>query len=100
MPQMVRGDLDEATLKAIAKKTGGRYFRADDVASLAQIYGELDKIEPVSKDQQSWRPVEELYAWPLGASLLLSVLIAVGLSGGLGALAAWRRPAGAGEQHA
>ncbi|MDQ2734722.1 MAG: VWA domain-containing protein [Pseudomonadota bacterium] len=75
--QQVPSDLDENALKAIAQKTGGRYFRASDVASLADIYGLLDKIEPRSKDQQSWRPVEELYLWPLGAALLLSALVAL-----------------------
>jgi Ca-activated chloride channel family protein len=81
MQQLVGGDLDEDTLRAIAQKTGGRYFRAADVATLTQIYGLLDRIEPVSKDEQSWRPVEELYSWPLAAALLLSVLIALMSSG-------------------
>jgi Ca-activated chloride channel family protein len=107
--QTVQGDLDEDTLRAIAKKTGGRYFRAADVVSLAQIYAELDKIEPLSKDAQSWRPVEELYVWPLAAALLLSVLVALGLSGtgagggagaGAGAGALWSRPRAAGGKHA
>ena len=77
MPQMVESDLDEDALKAIASKTGGRYFRATDVASLSQIYGLLDQIEPMSRDAQSWRPVDELYAWPLGAALALTVLLAL-----------------------
>lgn len=81
MPQIVHGDLDEESLQTIAQKTGGRYFRAADVASLAQIYAALDKIEPASKDEQSWRPVDELYAWPLGAALFLSVLIAFSIAG-------------------
>ena len=81
MTQQAPSDLDEDALKAIAQKTGGRYFRASDVASLADIYGLLDKIEPRSKDQQSWRPVEELYLWPLGAALLLSVLVALSAIG-------------------
>ncbi len=75
--RMASGDLDEATLETIAEKTGGRYFRARDTARLAQIYDLLDRIEPVSEDQQTWRPVDELYFWPLGAALLLSVLIAL-----------------------
>ncbi len=92
-------DLDENALRAIAQKTGGRYFRASDVASLADIYGLLDKVEPRSKDEQSWRPVEELYLWPLGAALLLSVLVA------LSAIGAWpqgRKVSGArsGARHA
>lgn len=76
--RMLRGgtsELDEASLKAIAQKTGGRYFRARDTRSLQQIYALLDEIEPVSEDEQSYRPVEELYAWPLALALLLSVLL-------------------------
>jgi Ca-activated chloride channel homolog len=83
MPQTVRGDLDEDALKAVAQKTGGQYFRAADVATLAQIYGLLDKIEPASKDAQSWRPVQELYWWPLASALLLSVLVALSFNGWL-----------------
>ncbi|MGB5453073.1 MAG: VWA domain-containing protein [Sedimenticolaceae bacterium] len=70
-------ELDEASLQAIAQKTGGRYFRARDTRSLQQIYALLDEIEPVSEDEQSYRPVEELYAWPLALALLLSLLTAL-----------------------
>jgi Ca-activated chloride channel family protein len=83
MSQVVGSDLDEDSLKAIANKTGGRYFRAADVAALEQIYALLDRIEPISKDAQSWRPVEELYFWPLAGALLLSVLIALSIDGWL-----------------
>jgi Ca-activated chloride channel family protein len=68
-------ELDEKTLRAIADKTGGRYFRARDTGSLADIYALLDEIEPVSEDTQSYRPVHELYAWPLAGSLLLTLLM-------------------------
>jgi len=72
----VRGnDLDEPTLKAIAAKTNGRYFRARDVEGLLKIYAVLDEIEPVSKDELSYRPVTELYYYPLAAALLLSFII-------------------------
>ena len=72
----VRGnDLDEPTLKAIAAKTNGRYFRARDVEGLLKIYAVLDEIEPVSKDEMSYRPISELYYYPLAIALLLSVLI-------------------------
>lgn len=82
--RVATGDLDEANLKAIASKTGGRFFRARDTAQLAKIYALLDRIEPVSKDEQTWRPVDELYFWPLSAALLLSMLIA------LSAIFGWR----------
>ena len=76
--QVVRGnDLDEATLKAIAEKTNGKYFRARDVQGLLKIYAILDKLEPVSKDELSYRPITELYYYPLAIALLLSFLIAL-----------------------
>ncbi|NOZ66339.1 MAG: VWA domain-containing protein [Alphaproteobacteria bacterium] len=64
-------DLDEKTLGKIAKLTGGRYFRATDVKSLAGIYAELDQLEPVSGDPQFIRPSVSLYSWPLGMALAL-----------------------------
>jgi Ca-activated chloride channel family protein len=74
-------DLDEATLTAIAKKTGGQYFRARDIRSLQKIYGLLDKLEPVSQDAQTFRPVHELYLWPLAGALLITALLALGSTG-------------------
>lgn len=75
--RLANRELDEETLRAIADKTGGRYFRARDTGSLADIYALLDEIEPVSEDTQSYRPVDELYAWPLAGSLLLTLLMAL-----------------------
>lgn len=75
--QLRTNDLDEDTLKAIASKTGGRYFRARDIQQLQQIYELLDKIEPVADASQTFRPVRELYAWPLTAALAISLLLAL-----------------------
>ena len=66
-------DLDEATLKTIAAQTGGQYFRARDASSLAAIYAELDKLEPVEQAQQQFRPQTDLFHWPLAIALLLSI---------------------------
>ena len=68
-------ELDEPALKAIAKATGGRYFRARDVQSLAAIYALLDQLEPVNGGEKSFRPRTELYMWPLSVAFLLSVLL-------------------------
>jgi Ca-activated chloride channel family protein len=68
-------------LKAIAEKTGGRYFRARDIAGLEAIYQLLDELEPASQDAEVFRPVRELYAWPLAGALLVSVLLALAPSG-------------------
>lgn len=38
-------ELDTTTLKTIANKSGGKYFRADTTQSLRAIYAELDQLE-------------------------------------------------------
>ncbi|MBK1705451.1 vWA domain-containing protein [Halochromatium glycolicum] len=76
-----RNPLDEETLSTIADVTGGRYFRARDVRELQEIYSMLDELEPVESDERTFRPVGELFAWPLAASLLLSALILLGRLG-------------------
>jgi Ca-activated chloride channel family protein len=70
-------DLDEDSLKAIAKETGGQYFRATDAAALQEVYREIDRLEPAKGTQQWLRPADEWFTWPLTAALLLSVPAAV-----------------------
>jgi len=67
-------DLDEDTLRAIAERTGGAYFRARDAQALAEIYERLDELEPVASDQETVRPVDEWFFWPLAVALALAVL--------------------------
>ncbi len=66
-------DLDEDTLNYIAETTGGLYFRARDPKELATIYAELDKLEPVKQDAETFRPIAALFYWPLGIALILSL---------------------------
>jgi len=72
-----KSDLDEDTLKAIASKTGGRFFRARDISQLQEIYQILDEIEPVTDESQSFRPVTELYQWPLATAVILALVISI-----------------------
>lgn len=74
-------DLDEATLTGIADLTGGRYFRARDTQEFAEIYAALDALEPAESDERGFRPVKELFFWPLAGAALLagaSALFALG----------------------
>lgn len=68
-------DLDEPSLRAIAEVTGGEYFRARDSQELRAIEQQLDRLEPVAQQPTLARPAQALYAWPLSAALLLSVLL-------------------------
>ena len=70
-------DLDEETLRAIADKTGGRYFRARDIEQLENIYKVLDQLEPIEKDVQRFRPQLALFHWPLAAALVIMMIVLV-----------------------
>ncbi len=69
-------DLDEPALRQIAGETGGRYFRARDADELAEIYAEIDALEPLPGEAEVFRPLAELFHWPLGLALLLSAWLA------------------------
>jgi Ca-activated chloride channel family protein len=71
-------DLDEDTLKTIAQETGGRYFRARDTRTLMAIYQLLNELEPANRDEETFRPRQELYPWPLAAALLMTVILVAG----------------------
>lgn len=70
-------ELDEENLTQIAEITGGRYFRARNVEDLVEIYEELDTLEAIEQDEQTFRPVSVLFYWPLGFALVLSFLLTV-----------------------
>ena len=66
--------IDEATLREMARLTGGRFFRADDREQLAEIYVELDRLEARQVETLTHRPRRELYPWPLGLAFSLLLL--------------------------
>ena len=69
----VASDLDEDTLKSIARTTGGEYFLATDAENLAKVYARIDELEPSDARDQWYRPRDEWFPWPLGLALLLSL---------------------------
>jgi len=73
-------DLDEDTLQAIADATGGQYFRAKNVEGLASIYRKIDELEPATAEPLYLRPTKELFPWPLGVALALSLGTGVALA--------------------
>lgn len=65
--------LDAQLLTQMAEKTGGKFFRARNTAQLAKIYQDIDKLEPTDTPQQRYRPVDELFFWPLSLALLIAL---------------------------
>ncbi|UCG35655.1 MAG: VWA domain-containing protein [Candidatus Omnitrophota bacterium] len=69
--QKVKIDIDEDTLKEIAEKTKGKYFRATDTDSLKEIYQEIDKMEKTSIEERGYAEYKELFSLFLIPGLLL-----------------------------
>jgi len=67
--------LDEDTLRKIAETTGGAYFRATNTRALEEIYQQIDKLEKTEAESRTVMIPSPLFRWPLGAALLVLVLI-------------------------
>ena len=70
--QKIKADIDEDVLKSMAQFTGGRYFRATNKSSLAEIFDEIDKMEKTKMSVREFsRKDEEFLPYALAALLLL-----------------------------
>ena len=67
-------DLDEDTLREIATKTGGRYFRATDTEALKNIYKQIDEMEKTQVKIKEYMEYEELFMYFLIPGLCLLLL--------------------------
>ena len=68
---LIKNEIDEQTLMYIAKLTGGKFFRATDVAALESIYKEIDKLERSEIEVKEYTLYTEIYGWFLIPSLFL-----------------------------
>lgn len=79
-PQIVYGqaDLDEQTLKMIADKTGGKYYRAKNFEELQRIYNDIDILEKSEVKTKNYMEYKELFLWfliPGIMSMLLEIFL-------------------------
>ena len=59
--QHVEVNVDEETLGQIAEITGGKFFRATDNSSLAQIYDEINELERTEIEVKEYNNYNEFY---------------------------------------
>jgi Ca-activated chloride channel family protein len=64
-------DVDEDTLRKVAERTGGKYFRATDTESLEKIYAEIDQLEKTEHESLDYLEYVELYPWLALPALVL-----------------------------
>lgn len=70
----VKVEIDEALMKSIAQKTGGKYFRATDTKKLENIYEEINQLEKTKIDEQKFVQRTELFR-PLALLALVLILV-------------------------
>jgi Ca-activated chloride channel family protein len=67
-------EIDEAMLRKIADRTGGKYFRATDNAALANIYRQIDNLERVELGGVQFLEYHQYYGQFVTAAMMLIVL--------------------------
>lgn len=67
-------EIDEAVMTKISEMTGGKYFRAMDKESLANVYKEIDRLEKTIISEKSFTNKAEHFL-PLGVAALISLLL-------------------------
>lgn len=72
-------EIDEEMLTAMAKSTGGAYFRAEDSTALAAIYDQIDRLEKTEIVTRSHVEHVDRYAWFVVPALALLALEVVAL---------------------
>ena len=74
-------ELDEDTLKDIAERTGGKYYRATDEQALDEIYRRILEMEKTAFRVKSFRQRKEVakYVLPAGLAVLLLEVLLVGV---------------------
>lgn len=66
--------IDEALLRTIADKTGGKYYRATDNRSLKGIFEQIDKLEKTKINVSAWtHKTEKFHLFALIAAALLLI---------------------------
>jgi len=78
-------DVDEDTLKTIAKMTSAKYYRADSSDTLNKIYDDIDRLEKTDVEVKKYTQFQELFPWAIISGTVV-LLIEVVLNQTL-----WRR---------
>lgn len=66
--------VDKEILAGIAQTTGAQFFDAKDKVALESIYDEINRLEKSEVEMGINALFEDLYAWPLGASIFFLCL--------------------------
>ncbi len=65
------GEIDEDTLRGVAARTGGRYYRAADASALQAVYDEIDTLEMTTGRTREFVHRDERFRYALVPALVL-----------------------------
>ena len=68
-------ELDEKSLKELASRTKGNYFKASDLGTLAKVYQHINELEPQNTEGSVVQEIKELFYIPLIIALCCLVLL-------------------------
>jgi len=71
--------VDFDVLEAIARRTGGEFYNAEDETALETVYRRIDEVAVADVRTQSWRPRDSLVHWPAGFAVVLTLFTYAGL---------------------
>ncbi len=72
-------EVDEELLRAIAARTGGRFFQAVDAGSLRSVFTEIDRLEKTTLEIKRYVRYREVFT-PLAAGAAVLLLLPLGLA--------------------
>lgn len=67
-------EIDEETLRQIAERTGGRYFRAKDAEGLKNVFAEIDQMERTQISEVRYQRYHEYFEVFTASGLVLACL--------------------------
>lgn len=70
-------EFDSTTLETIAASTGGRYFYANDVKKLKEVYSEIDNLERTKFTGETYAEYGDLYRYFAFCGLILIVIYSI-----------------------
>jgi Ca-activated chloride channel family protein len=76
---VMENQLDEELLREIARRTGGRFYRATDAGALAGIFAEIDRLEKTEREVKRYVRYQEAFM-PLAWGALALVLAPLALT--------------------
>lgn len=66
--------IDEDTLRQIAERTGGEYFRATDADGLREVYKQIDRLERTKISEERFRDYREYFRLAVAIALALAAV--------------------------